>query len=98
MASDGKWYPPQPARLTSDDPTAPIPVVPMPNTAGGYRAWPLWARIAAPAGAVFVLLVIIGVIIGPAKKKPAATVVKLDPTSAYLTAIRSSATGSLIKT
>jgi hypothetical protein len=86
VASDGRWYPPESAAPTEPVSTSPwdeTPVMPAVGVSASssvldrVRAWPLWAKIAAPVVAILLIAGIAGAGTGSSSKsgatKPRAT-------------------------
>jgi hypothetical protein len=94
QASDGRWFPPTVLSVqTPPDgtPRPPVPPLGDGSTVGravdAYKAWPLWARVAAPVTAAFAVLIGVGALAGeePTSVKtddPAAVVPHTTPTTA----------------
>ncbi len=71
QSADGRWFPP--VAPTQPIPPVPTTAAPPSDTGGGlrqaYGRWPRWARIAAPAGAAFLVLALIGAATTPNERK-----------------------------
>ena len=97
-ASDGKWYPPESSAPTEAVPTVspreqtavlPVTTAAAPRSVlDRVRAWPLWAKIAAPVVTVLLIAGIAGAGTGSPRKSAAAKPVVPSTTSIATTTTR----------